>query len=56
MSWFLATVVNKWMALGLVVGAGSRVVGGQVISVTTGLAAGILLVEGARLAVWYFGK
>lgn len=56
MGWFLATVVNKWMALGLIVGACSRVIGGQVISVTTGLAAGILLVEGVRLAVWYFGK
>lgn len=56
MNWFSNTVVNGWFAAGLAVGAALRVVGGEVISLTTGLAFGIITVEMVRFAVWFFAK
>lgn len=54
--WFLGTVVNPWLFLGIVLGVGFRIYGGQVISVTTGLAFGILLVEALKFGVWFFSR
>ncbi len=56
MNWFSTTVVNGWLVLGLVVGATLRIFGGEVISLTTGMAAGILCVEVIRFAIWFFAK
>jgi hypothetical protein len=56
LTWFSDTVVNKWFYGGLVAGALLRVYGGEIISATTGLAVGILIIEAVRFFVWYFAR
>jgi hypothetical protein len=46
---FIALVVNLWFGAALVVGVIARLYSGHVISITAGLAAGIIAVELVRL-------
>lgn len=52
MSWFFGTVVNKWLLIGLAVGFSSRFAGGQAISVSTGMALGVLTFEALTFVIW----
>ena len=56
LNWFSNTVVNWWFGIGLAAGASLRIFGGEVISLTTGLAFGVLCIEVIRFAVWFFAK
>jgi hypothetical protein len=48
-------MINGYFWGFLLLGLAARVVGGQVISATAGLAAGILVVEIVKFLSWRFG-
>lgn len=53
---FFENLVNYYFLIGLLVGATSKVFGGQIVSLTAGLAVGVLMCELLRISVWYFSK
>jgi hypothetical protein len=49
-------MINQWFFLAVLAGIVWRSVDGRVISVTAGLAAGVVLVEVIKHVVWWIGK
>ena len=49
-------MINNWFFIGLVLAFALRFVGGQVISITAGMAAGVILFDLVKFIIWLFKK
>jgi hypothetical protein len=49
-------MINHWFFIGLAASIAARFVGGQVISIVAGLAAGIIVFETVRWLIWWASR